>query len=266
MDLGATMVKYCLCLFNFVFVVFGTALLGLGIWLIADLSSLISLLRLASQDQIRVNEYGPATVLEQTGYVFIALGAFIFIISFLGYCGTIKESRFLLGAYAFFLTLIFILEIALVVLFLVYRKETVLETRTILTKSIHKMYSTRDQATPFTVTFDFVMRQGECCGVSNYTDFNQAERFLKNKTASQTIPIACCKLKPEIISFEPIDSNCPNSGSNSNKDTGCLDKLLDTLSTQMNIAIIVGVAVGLLQIIGIVFAVCVYKAAYYDYK
>jgi hypothetical protein len=146
--------------------------------------------------------------------------------------------------------------------------------------------------------FTLVSVQGECCGVSNYTDFNQAERFLKNKTASQTIPIACCKLKPEIISFEPIDSNCPNSGSNSNKDTvrtysfhiilkphyqnhwmfnftnfpcfytfqGCLDKLLDTLSTQMNIAIIVGVAVGLLQIIGIVFAVCVYKAAYYDYK
>jgi hypothetical protein len=130
--------------------------------------------------------------------------------------------------------------------------------------------------------FTLVSVQGECCGVSNYTDFNQAERFLKNKTASQTIPIACCKLKPEIISFEPIDSNCPNSGIKPHYQNhwmfnftnfpcfytfqGCLDKLLDTLSTQMNIAIIVGVAVGLLQIIGIVFAVCVYKAAYYDYK
>jgi len=45
-----------------------------------------------------------------------------------------------------------------------------------------------------------------------------------------------------------------------------LDKLLNTLSTQMNITIIVLVAIGLLQIIGIVFSICVYKAAYYDYK
>jgi len=37
-----------------IFQIFGTALLGLGIWLIADLSSLISLLKLASKDQIRV--------------------------------------------------------------------------------------------------------------------------------------------------------------------------------------------------------------------
>jgi hypothetical protein len=34
----------------------------------------------------------------------------------------------------------------------------------------------------------------------------------------------------------------------------------------MNIAIAIAVAVGLLQVIGIMFTICVYKAAYYDYK
>jgi len=268
MELGACLVKYCLCLFNFVFVVFGTALLALGIWLIADQSSLISALRIASQDSIQVNEYGPATALEQTGYVFIALGAFIFIISFLGYCGTMKESRFLLGAYAFFLGLIFVLEIILVVLFVVYRKETESEVRDLLTKSVHKMYSTREQANPFTVSFDLVMREGKCCGVSNYTDFRYAEKFQAKKPATQQIPLACCHLKPDAVAFEAVDPTCTSTALplTSYKDNGCLDKFLDLLSAQMNIAIIVGVALGLLQIIGIVFAICVYKAAYYDYK
>lgn len=35
---------------------------------------------------------------------------------------------------------------------------------------------------------------------------------------------------------------------------------------KFNFAIIAGVIVALLQIIGIVFSICVFKAAYYDYK
>ena len=50
-------------------------------------------------------------VIDQAGYILIALGAFIFIISFLGYCGAIKESRVLLTAYAIFLIIIFALQV-----------------------------------------------------------------------------------------------------------------------------------------------------------
>ena len=38
-------------------------------------------------------------MIEQGAYILIAAGAFIFIISFLGYCGAIKESRVLLTAF-----------------------------------------------------------------------------------------------------------------------------------------------------------------------
>jgi hypothetical protein len=36
-------------------------------------------------------------VIEQAAYLLIAAGAFVFIVSFLGYCGAVKESRVLLG-------------------------------------------------------------------------------------------------------------------------------------------------------------------------
>ena len=56
-------------------------------------------------------EFVEPVVIEQGAYIFIALGAFLFIISFLGYCGAIKESRVLLTAYGIFLIIIFALQV-----------------------------------------------------------------------------------------------------------------------------------------------------------
>ena len=50
-------------------------------------------------------------MIEQGAYILIALGAFLFIISFLGYCGAIKESRVLLTAFGIFLIIIFALQV-----------------------------------------------------------------------------------------------------------------------------------------------------------
>jgi tetraspanin-18 len=267
MDIGTIFVKYCLCLFNFAFVVFGMALLGFGIWLVADQSSVITLLKLADHETIR--DYGSnATVIEQLGYVLIAMGAFIFVISFLGYCGTLKESRILLGAYAFFLTLIFILEIVLVVLVIVYRKEAEGETRKILTISVHNHYSSREQANAFTAALDFIQAEGQCCGITNSTDFKDARHFKENSTIGTEIPVSCCHLEGDPLKFKPRDRFCttsPTTG-NSYMVKGCFDALIKTITDKFNFAIIAGVIVALLQIIGIVFSICVYKAAYYDYK
>ena len=61
------------------------------------------------------------TVIEQGAYILIAAGAFIFIISFLGYCGAIKESRVLLTAYGLFIIIIALLQITAIVLATVFR-------------------------------------------------------------------------------------------------------------------------------------------------
>ena len=58
-----------------------------------------------------LQEFVEPAVIDQAGYLLIALGAFIFIISFLGYCGSIKESRVLLTAYGIFLIIIFCLQV-----------------------------------------------------------------------------------------------------------------------------------------------------------
>ena len=68
-----------------------------------------------------LQEFVEPAVIEQAAYILIALGAFIFIISFLGYCGAIKESRVLLTAYGIFLIIIFALQVDLILFFSVIR-------------------------------------------------------------------------------------------------------------------------------------------------
>ena len=58
-----------------------------------------------------LQELTEPTVIEQGAYILIAAGAFIFIISFLGYCGAIKESRVLLTAYGLFIIIISLLQV-----------------------------------------------------------------------------------------------------------------------------------------------------------
>ena len=50
-------------------------------------------------------------MIEQGAYMLIACGAFIFVLSFLGYCGAIKESRVLLTAYGLFIIIIVLLQV-----------------------------------------------------------------------------------------------------------------------------------------------------------
>ncbi|XP_023342103.1 CD82 antigen [Eurytemora carolleeae] len=94
-DCGATVAKYLLCVFNFIFFVIGASVLCVGVWLAADKNSFIQVTKLSTallddETKLVVKEFSEPDVIEQAAYVLIALGAFIFIISFLGYCGAIK--------------------------------------------------------------------------------------------------------------------------------------------------------------------------------
>ena len=60
---------------------------------------------------ISSQDFVEPAVIEQAAYILIAIGAFILIISVLGYCGALKESRVLLTAYGIFLIIIFLLQV-----------------------------------------------------------------------------------------------------------------------------------------------------------
>jgi tetraspanin-18 len=99
------------------------------------------------------------TVIEQGAYILIAAGAFIFIISFLGYCGAIKESRVLLTAYGLFIIIIALLQIAAIVLATIYKNHAETHTQDFFQHTIRKYYTTKSQRDAVTLSWDFMMAE-----------------------------------------------------------------------------------------------------------
>lgn len=98
-------------------------------------------------------------MIEQGAYILIAAGAFIFIISFLGYCGAIKESRVLLTAYGLFIVIIALLQIATIVMAAIYKHEAETHTKDFFQHTIRKYYTTRDRKDAVTLSWDFMMAE-----------------------------------------------------------------------------------------------------------
>ena len=91
----------------------GAAILGVGIWLRVDKNA-YKIFDLAQEAQ-------GDSMFEVACYVLIGIGAFVFIVGFLGCCGAIKESKCMLGLYIFFLVIVFIVELAAGILAAVYK-------------------------------------------------------------------------------------------------------------------------------------------------
>jgi len=282
---GATCAKYLLCLFNFTFFVVGSAVLCVGVWLAVDMASFIQVTKFSSlnagadiDNQVRgiIREVTQPTVIEQGAYILIAAGAFIFIISFLGYCGAIKESRVLLTAYGLFIIIIALLQITAIVLATVFKEKAEMETQNFFKHTIHKYYQTASRRDAVTLSWDFMMAEMECCGVHSFKDFEQAKEFhvyAQEEGKGQTIPEACCKLKkdrqPEELArqlFEPVDSNCISTPTvtNSHMNNGCYDRVEGLVLKHYWWLVGVSAGVLALQILGIIFAFCLCKAIGYQ--
>jgi len=274
-DCGATCAKYLLCLFNFAFFVVGSAVLCIGIWLAVDKNSFIHLTRYSTFNGGEnkevygiVEELTEPTVIEQGAYILIAAGAFIFIISFLGYCGAIKESRVLLTAYGIFIVIIALLQIAAIVLAAVYKQHAESHTKEFFLHTLKKYYTTKDRRDAVTLSWDFMMAELECCGVNNADDFKTTEEFSKY-AGNQVVPETCCFLEDYTEGnelFKPKDPACITAPSvdNSNMNKGCYETVNTWITEHLNIVIGTAVAVIGVQILGIIFAFCLCKAVSHE--
>ena len=134
-------------------------------------------------------------MLDHIAYILIAIGGFIFLVSFLGYCGSLQESRVMLTAYGFFLIIIFALQIAGIVLCVAYSHKADHQVRATLRRSLTESYTIKQTRDPVSLIWDLVMSRMECCGVNDYTDFQDARKFQAEVVAEglgRKIPDSCC--------------------------------------------------------------------------
>ncbi|XP_003220266.2 tetraspanin-1 isoform X2 [Anolis carolinensis] len=226
-----TFLKVMMVLFNLAIVIGGGVLLGIGIWVSVDSSSFL-------------NMFGPlsSSVLQfvNVGYLLIAIGAVLFLLGFLGCCGAQKESKCLLMTFFSIVLIIFIVEVAAAVVALVYTSlaETILQGT--VTQLLKNEYG---KSADITTVWNATMKDLKCCGLSNYTDFDNSY-YMSQK---HEYPSYCCEKDP-----------CNEAEAEKSSVPGCFPQLLSEI--RKNAGVVGGVAAGIcaLEIAAMAVAMYIY--------
>jgi len=243
-------VKYILFTFNSLFLLCGGLLLGVGLWLVIDRTSIPGMLKFlevvdqqtadSARDTLNTN------TVQTVGYILIAAGAIMMIVSFLGCCGACLNSKWLLTMYSVCLIAVLSLEIGAGVYAVVARTKFQDSSRSLMLRSLHELYGVNGDQGAATVSWNVIMKDFQCCGVGDFNDF-QESRWI-NEHRPMIFPDACCKR--------------PNTGRDcqtrpeqySNYKTGCFDKVWAWLQTNVTIILGVALAVGIMQVVGIILS------------
>ncbi len=221
-------VKYLIFLFNLLFFISGCAILALGIVL-------------------HVREGGFATLLPSLPFLnaanlCIAAGIIVMFVAFLGCCGAIKENTCMLLLFFCFLLLIFLLEIVAGIVGFIYREQVETSVTDDLIVGLN-LYG-KEGEEGLTSAWDRLQTELKCCGIDGATDWGQNATMF---TGSET-PDSCCVNR---------EDGCGKEASEKfNK--GCKKQLIDDLTQYIYYIAAGGVAIGVFQILGMIFSMVLY--------
>ncbi|NXR67204.1 TSN1 protein, partial [Rhadina sibilatrix] len=237
-----TFIKVMMILFNLAIFLSGGTLLGVGIWVKVDGESFLNIFGTLSSSILQV---------VNVAYLLIVIGAILLVIGFLGCYGAQKESKCLLMMFFSVVLIIFIAEVAAAVLALVFTglAETLLTG--LVTPLLKEKYGA-DEA--FTKIWNITMTEVHCCGLNNYTDFNNSYYYKTHNS----YPPQCCDVQDWGItpSCHPHPRGCLLQG--------CFKQILEEIRTNAGVA--GGVAAGIAALEIAAMAVSMYLYCRLDEK
>uniref|UniRef100_A0A8C3TW98 Tetraspanin n=1 Tax=Catharus ustulatus TaxID=91951 RepID=A0A8C3TW98_CATUS len=197
-----TFIKVMMILFNLAIFLGGGALLGVGIWVKVDGQSFLNIFGTLSTSILQV---------VNVAYLLIVIGAILLVIGFLGCYGAQKESKCLL-----------------------------IMAETLLTGLVTPLLKNKYGEDPaFTEIWNLTMSEVHCCGLNNYTDFDDSY-FYKTHNS---YPRQCCGDKVDI---------CNRTQAAEMAVTGCFPQILQEIRTNAGVAggVAAGIACCLLPVPG----------------
>lgn len=228
--------KNLLYVFNFILLLSGFALLGVGIWTLVAKYSFVNLLTTSCYQAIT--------------YLLIITGAIIiFVVVLFGCCGVWKENTVCLNFFAAFLMLIFLLEAGTGTLATLYESAVKDEISRNLNYTMMTAYK-RDTAK--TQAIDSLHKMFRCCGAGSFEDWPYSV-WLANKTSNvhNVAPDSCCITTSPGCAIRAHPSNIYY--------VGCVESLQDFIREHLIILGAVGIGLCSLQIFGIIFACCLVR-------
>ncbi|KAM9008003.1 tetraspanin-1 [Ara ararauna] len=227
-----TFIKVMMILFNLAIFLSGGTLLGVGIWVTVDGQSFLDIFGAISSSILQV---------VNVSYFLIVIGAILLVIGFLGCCGAQKESKCLLMMFFAVVLIIFIAEVAAAVVALVYTGVAGTLLTALVTPLLKDKYGVDSS---FTHIWNVTMTEVHCCGLNNYTDFNDSVWYKNHGT----YPEPCCN------NTQP----CTYMAAAESKVTGCFDQILEEIRTHAGVVGGVAAGIAALEIAAMVVAMYLY--------
>ncbi|KAJ9598192.1 hypothetical protein L9F63_011130 [Diploptera punctata] len=216
---GEACIKYLLFAFNLIFVLTGISTIVVG----AIIPALYHDYRPVLQDGF-----------FSIPYLLIAIGVIVFIVSFFGCCGAIKENHCMVMLFSVLLIIIFVMELAGGIAAYVLKDQTADSLGHQLNRTSHDFGRNQE----YTTFWNVMQSELHCCGVDSYHDWMSV--FHNN-----TLPQTCCKGNMEM--------NC-TTASLKIYGIGCIQGLAEFLK---NRAVALGasaIAIALIQVFGIILS------------
>lgn len=248
---GECLAKFGLISFNILFLLSGIGVLGVGIWVKVD-KNVVNMQHLVEFDS---ND----KQLEIAANILIGFGAFVLLISALGFFAACTQKKIFIGLYIAFLVLVFAGEFAGGITAAVFKGKIEDELPKVLTRSFKKYTPGKNLLAK---AWDYMQVWLSCCGSEGYWNYAKVN-FTKPNIH---VPTTCCKLSkadPE----SPVAQNstmCQQEASVSNQTVftylqkeGCYKSLEDAIKSHLGLIIGIGVGIAMLQLLGIVLACCV---------
>lgn len=217
--------KYSLCLYNFIFLLSGCVVCGLGLWTVLDKWEMVTII--------------PSPVYQVTIWMVISTGCVSVLVALLGYTAAAFESRCLLAWYTIFLVMIFIIESIIGLLAYVYQDKLELDLKEHLRESLIYPY---DLDTRSTSAIDSIQEKYHCCGAESYQDWRTSG--WQTQHVGVAAPDSCCKSPSPGCGVRDHPSNIHY--------TGCRHRFFDEVSEHLVYVSCISVCIAVLQICGII--------------
>ena len=237
---GSRVLKYLLFIFNLLFLLAGLALIIIGAVATAKLTPYSNV---------------AGVHFNGVGVFLIVIGFVVFLISFFGCLGAYKENYCLLVVFIVLMVITLLLLIAAIIAAFVMRNQVTKLITDGFNGTIAEYKDPKND--PITDLWDSIQKDLGCCGSSNYSDW-LSNPYLRNTSST---PDSCCL--PEARKAE-CGKEQAKSPSQIYKD-GCSEKVSNLVFSNVVAVGGAAVAIGILMLIGIIFASCLATAIRKDY-
>lgn len=247
-------IKYLVIIFNFLFWLAGIGVLALSIYTYVKASHYA-----AGSEEIKT--------LFTSLYILMAAGSLMTILGFLGCCGALRESQCMLGSFFFLVLIILIAEIVAGVWAAMNQKEVEDLITKELRRTIQDEYGANEVANR---TIDAIQHDFQCCGAAGPSDWKNSKYNKRgsggdgfgdkvagalntagNALDIYSVPPSCCRKSSSCV-HTPLSTGGFDESVYSD---GCIKKLEDALKSNLTIVAGVGIGLGVIQILGLIFSI-----------